>query len=116
MEALEAALGGPMGVKIDGAITAPGQMASHYAPGAPLRLNADGPKDGELFLGFGCGVSDANLSPSSDLREAASNLFAALRDLDVEANGRTIAVASVPETGLGVAINDRLRRAAAPRP
>lgn len=99
-----------------GAVTAPGQLASHYAPRARLRLNASALRDGEAFLGFGPGVSNAtlNLSPSGDLLEAASNLFAALRSLDA-ADAEAIAVAPIPEHGLGEAINNRLRRAAAPR-
>ncbi len=97
----------------------PGQLASHYAPGAAVRLNATNVAPGEALLAFGpSGPMHAgptiNLSPSSDLREAASRLFAALRELD--ASGvRGIAVMPVPETGLGAAINDRLRRAGAPR-
>ncbi len=96
---------------------APGRLASHYAPRAPLRLNATEPRRGEAWLGFGPGgpeedgVSVINLSPSGNLVEAAARLFAGLRTLDASgADG--IAVAPVPETGLGLAINDRLRRAA----
>jgi L-threonylcarbamoyladenylate synthase len=106
--------GGLLHSSDDQRITAPGQLASHYAPGAALHLNAE-PSDGALFLGFGPGEADLNLSPTGDLREAAANLFAHLRALDKVANGRPIAVAPVPETGLGAAINDRLIRAAAPR-
>ncbi|MFW8595583.1 L-threonylcarbamoyladenylate synthase [Cribrihabitans neustonicus] len=94
-------------------LTAPGQLLSHYAPGAPVRLNAKEPAAGELFLGFGPGPCDLNLSETSDLAEAAANLFGHLHRLD--AMGLPIAVAPVPEHGLGAAINDRLRRAAAPR-
>ena len=93
---------------------APGQLASHYAPSAVLRLNAAGPEAGEVFLGFGSEGADLDLSPSGDLTEAAANLFAYLRQLDARTEGR-IAVARVPERGLGRAINDRLARAAAPR-
>ncbi len=96
-------------------ITAPGQLASHYAPTAPVRLNADAPRQGELFLGFGPGDADLNLSPTEDLTEAAANLFGHLRALDARADGKVIAVAPVPNRGLGIAINDRLGRAAAPR-
>ncbi|MFK7945614.1 MAG: L-threonylcarbamoyladenylate synthase [Paracoccaceae bacterium] len=96
-------------------ITAPGQMESHYAPSSQLRLNARDSLVEELILGFGPMTCDLNLSASADLREAAANLFAHLRALDAMARGRPIAVAPVPEVGLGVAINDRLRRAAAPR-
>ena len=93
---------------------APGQLASHYAPEAPLRLNAKGPEPGELMLGFGAVDCDLNLSGSGDLIEAAANLFRHLHDLDARASNG-IAVSPVPDHGLGRAINDRLRRAAAPR-
>jgi L-threonylcarbamoyladenylate synthase len=99
------------------AISAPGMLLSHYAPDAHIRLNT-APRPGEAYLAFGpaepfAGVT-RNLSASGDLHEAARNLFAMLHELD--ASGvTTIAVAPIPETGLGEAINDRLRRAAAPR-
>ncbi|GGC99329.1 L-threonylcarbamoyladenylate synthase [Aquisalinus flavus] len=98
-----------------GTILAPGMMESHYAPKALLRLNATAPETGEAFLGFGATTAPGalNLSPSGDLTEAAANLFAFLHRLDDTAN--RIAVAPIPDTGLGIAINDRLRRAAAPR-
>lgn len=91
----------------------PGMLARHYAPTAKLRLNAAAPEPGEAFLAFGPGApaEALNLSQSGDLREAAANLFAYLRRLDTEAE--RIAVAPIPEAGLGEAINDRLRRAAA---
>lgn len=99
---------------------APGMLASHYAPSVPLRLEATGIVPGENLLAFGplppwVGAAGAlrNLSPVGDLREAATNLFAALREL--EALGRPIAAMPVPHVGLGEAINDRLRRAATPR-
>ncbi|MDZ4311991.1 MAG: L-threonylcarbamoyladenylate synthase [Cypionkella sp.] len=96
---------------------APGQLASHYAPGAPVRLNAETALPGEVRLGFGAGASDLNLSPSGNLIEAAANLFHLLREADHLAQpGQRIAIAPIPEQGLGRAINDRLRRAAAPRP
>ncbi len=96
--------------------SAPGQLASHYAPNKTLRLNALEIDQGEVLLGFGPGGAGAhNLSPHGDLIEAAANLFAMLRVLDA-APGRAIAVAPIPEMGLGRAINDRLRRAAAARP
>ena len=96
--------------------SSPGQLASHYAPRARLRLNAGMVQDDELLLGFGPVANAAlNLSPSGDLREAAANLFAMLRALDDRAQGNGIAVTSIPSNGLGEAINDRLRRAAAPR-
>lgn len=99
---------------------APGQFASHYAPRSAVRLNVDFPDEGEVWLGFGAIASglkpQLNLSPDGDLEEAARNLFDYLRRLDFEAGevGR-IAVAPIPHTGLGLALNDRLRRAAAPR-
>ena len=98
------------------AITAPGQLASHYAPRAAVRLNATRVDDGEVLLGFGAGAEGAtlNLSPCGDTVEAAANLYRMLRELDASAAG-TIAVSPIPDTGLGEAINDRLRRAAAPR-
>jgi L-threonylcarbamoyladenylate synthase len=93
-------------------IEAPGQLASHYAPSKPLRLNASSAEDGEYLIGFGPIAGDANLSPSGDLVEAAARLFDLLHEADASDKPR-IAVAPVPEEGLGVAINDRLRRAAA---
>lgn len=94
-------------------ISAPGQLASHYAPRGTVRLNATHAKDGEHMLGFGPVSGGLSLSESGDLKEAAANLFDHLHKLD--ALGGPIAVAPIPETGLGRAINDRLRRAAAPR-
>lgn len=96
-------------------ISAPGQMASHYAPDARLQLNMDAAPTGALMLGFGKIEGDLNLSPTASLTEAAANLFPHLHKLDA-LGAATIAVAPIPETGLGHAINDRLRRAAAPRP
>ncbi|WP_171175706.1 L-threonylcarbamoyladenylate synthase [Ruegeria sp. HKCCD8929] len=95
------------------ALTAPGQLLSHYAPDASVRLNAGAPQGDEVLLGFGDMVCDLNLSPKGHLPEAAANFFAALHELDE--TGRPIAVAPIPDHGLGAAINDRLRRAAAPR-
>jgi L-threonylcarbamoyladenylate synthase len=94
----------------------PGRLLSHYAPTLPVRLEAASAGPGEALLGFGpAAPKDAlNLSPTGDLQEAAANLFAMLRQLD-DPRHRAIAVMPVPDTGLGVAINDRLRRAAAPR-
>jgi L-threonylcarbamoyladenylate synthase len=94
---------------------APGQLASHYAPEAPLRLEAVTADAGEVWIGFGPFGRDPalNLSPSGDPVEAAARLFHILRLAD--AAGRPVAVAPVPDRGLGRAINDRLRRAAAPR-
>ncbi|WP_415405306.1 L-threonylcarbamoyladenylate synthase [Tateyamaria sp. SN3-11] len=106
------AITGPL-ARAGTAITAPGQLASHYAPSSAVRLNANCAQAGEVLLGFGPMQSDLNLSASGDLVEAAANLFGHLHRLD--AMQRPIAVAPVPDCGLGRAINDRLRRAAAPR-
>jgi L-threonylcarbamoyladenylate synthase len=94
--------------------TSPGMLKSHYAPGAKLRLNATRAEPGEPFLGFGDQACDINLSASANLTRAATRLFAALRDLDAR-HPKAIAVAPIPNEGLGEAINDRLQRAAAPR-
>ena len=99
--------------------TAPGQLLSHYAPKARVRLNARDVRPDEALLAFGPDVPATggrviNLSPSGDLTEAAANLFAALRTLDAS-GAPGIAVMPIPEHGLGEAINDRLQRAAAPR-
>jgi L-threonylcarbamoyladenylate synthase len=95
-------------------IRSPGQLESHYAPRAALRLNAREKEIGEVLLGFGPSPgARLNLSPTGDLKEAAANLFAMLHELDRQ--GSRIAVAAIPDTGLGEALNDRLRRAAAPR-
>ncbi|MDZ4370057.1 MAG: Sua5 family C-terminal domain-containing protein, partial [Phenylobacterium sp.] len=91
----------------------PGRLALHYAPDAPVRIEAETARDGEILLGFGRGAGDPrwSLSPSGDLREAAANLFRRLREADRE-KPAGIAVAPIPTEGLGEAINDRLRRAA----
>lgn len=121
VEAIEEALGQKLVLPDNEKITAPGQLKSHYAPNATLRLNAGKPEN-EAWLGFGPNEHDVpslNLSPSGDLREAAANLFAYLRKLDQMATENAlskIAVAPIPMHGLGTAINDRLERAAAPRP
>lgn len=93
-------------------VEAPGQLASHYAPSKPLRLNVTEPRPDEFLVGFGSIAGDANLSAGSDLTEAAARLFDLLHQADASAKTR-IAVAPVPDDGLGAAINDRLRRAAA---
>ncbi|MBX9786438.1 MAG: threonylcarbamoyl-AMP synthase [Alphaproteobacteria bacterium] len=113
-EELEAVIG-PIQMHDSDTIKAPGMMKSHYAPHLPLRLNALGPQPGEAFLAFGpTAQSDLNLSITGELQEAAANLFKMLRLLDqMEFTG--IAVASIPMQGLGLALNDRLQRAAAPR-
>ena len=121
LEQIEALIG-PVALHQAGdPLTAPGQLASHYAPSAPLRLNC-GPEPDAVHLGFGPtaeGIAPAtlNLSPAGDLTEAAANLFHSLREADRLAGplGR-ITVAPIPDHGLGRAINDRLSRAAAPRP
>ncbi len=94
-------------------IKSPGMLTRHYAPSTPIRLNATHVNEGEALLGFGKTELDctANLSATGNLTEAAANLFAMLHDLD-RAGHQGIAVAPIPETGLGQAINDRLRRAA----
>jgi L-threonylcarbamoyladenylate synthase len=109
---IEAAVGVKVRVADGGAIEAPGQLASHYAPGKPLRLGATGAHADEYLIGFGPMVCDMNLSESGDLEEAAARLFAALHDADASVAAR-IAVAAIPEDGIGAAINDRLRRAEA---
>ena len=118
LEALEAALG--QQITSGGSASkpnAPGQLASHYAPAAAVRLNAHAAETGEILVGFGPVRGDLTLSATGDLVEAAAALFHLLREADALAGpGGRIAFAPVPETGLGRAINDRLRRAAAPRP
>lgn len=94
-----------------GSLESPGQLASHYAPAKPLRLNAVFADDNEWLIGFGAIVGDATLSSNGDLSEAAANLFAALHEADASSKER-IAVAPIPHIGLGAAINDRLSRAA----
>ncbi len=122
-EAIEQIIGGPLSeAPHTDNPQAPGMLASHYAPHAPLRLDAPAPEPNEAFLGFGK-VSTGepftlNLSASGDLTEAAANLFAYLHALDriAATHGlKGIAAAPIPMAGLGEAINDRLVRAAAPR-
>jgi L-threonylcarbamoyladenylate synthase len=116
-EAIELLLGAPLAsAKAAHRGASPGQLASHYAPATPLRLNAARPEPGEAMLTFGpkaldFGGATINLSPSGNLEEAATKLFAALRELD-QLGATAIAVMPIPETGLGEAINDRLQRAA----
>ncbi len=95
-----------------GAIEAPGQLASHYAPGKPVRLDALCAGADEFHIGFGGVTGDVNLSVGGDLVEAAARLYACLHQA-AAAQQPQIAVAPIPETGIGAAINDRLRRAAA---
>jgi L-threonylcarbamoyladenylate synthase len=114
---IEKVLGHPIAVESHSARPhAPGQLLSHYAPHAELRLNAEGPREGEAYLGFGPlhAHGPYTLSAGGDLVEAAANLFRLLHEIDATGVAR-IAVAPVPHHGLGEAINDRLLRAAAPR-
>lgn len=112
-------IAGRLGEPTKDGVQAPGMLASHYAPRARLRLDVHEVRKGEALLAFGPNVPNSsnpicNLSPRGDLAEAAANLFAMLRQLD-QSGVTTIAVMRVPDQGLGEAINDRLRRAAAPR-
>lgn len=114
-EAAEAVLGAPLLPPApEAGITSPGQLLSHYAPSGRVRLGATEPRAGETMVGFGAVHGDLNLSERGDLAEAAARLFTVFHRLD-EMGAKAIAVAPVPEEGLGLAINDRLRRAAAPR-
>lgn len=115
-EQIEAIIG-PVTVGADDpdAPKAPGQLASHYAPGLSVRLNASEARPGEALIGFGPVAGVLNLSKTGDLAEAAANLFAILRQADNATLYKSIAVAPIPEQGIGLAVNDRLRRAAAPR-
>ncbi len=121
-EKIEKALGCKLAAPERAAILAPGMTASHYAPDARLRLEAHEIHEGEAALDFGgrltalapAGASVLDLSPRGDLVEAGANLFAYLREID-RLGAAKVAVAHIPERGLGEAINDRLRRAAAPR-
>lgn len=108
-------LGTGYALHVGDAITAPGQLASHYAPAKPLRLGATIAHPGEWLIGYGPVMGDDTLSASGDLTEAAARLFDALHRADA-GERRAIAVAPIPHAGLGVAINDRLSRAAAPQP
>jgi L-threonylcarbamoyladenylate synthase len=117
-QSIEAVLGRPLiDVQPSAPIISPGQTKSHYAPRTPLRLDVTRPQAGEALLAFGPDAPvfagpTINLSPRGDLNEAAMQFFASLRSLD-EAGARAIAVMPIPDHGLGEAINDRLRRAAA---
>ena len=119
-EAIEGVLGAALATSAstDEAPVAPGMLSSHYAPKAMLRLDADAAHPGEALLAFGPAPSFSgttfNLSPRRDLIEAAANLFSHLRALDAS-GAKRIAVMKVPHDGLGEAINDRLKRAAAPK-
>ncbi|WP_404335168.1 L-threonylcarbamoyladenylate synthase [Sphingomonas sp. MMS12-HWE2-04] len=98
-------------VPVGEAVTAPGQLASHYAPSKPLRLNAIAREPGEWLIGFGDIAGDDSLSPSGNLTEAAAKLFDSLHRADA-ASAPRLAIAPIPPHGIGAAINDRLRRAA----
>ncbi len=118
LEALEPLAGRVLRADRDTGIKAPGMLASHYAPGRPLRLDAQTVATDEALLAFGpeplAGAAKTlNLSQAGDTTEAAAKLFAALHELD-RPEFKAIAVMAIPEQGLGAAINDRLRRAAAP--
>lgn len=116
-EQIEAVIGPlVLSTEAEDAPKSPGQLLSHYAPGLPVRLNATQAAPDEALLGFGpVAGQPRSLSASGDLVEAAAALFDALHHLDDPTRYRAIAVAPIPEQGLGLAINDRLRRAAAPR-
>ncbi len=100
------------GMTSTGKIEAPGQLASHYAPGKPVRLGATDAEGDEYLIGFGTVAGHTNLSEAGDLAEAAARLYACLHLAATDTRPR-VAVAPVPEEGIGAAINDRLRRAAA---
>ena len=108
---LIALLGPPMEVR-SARIEAPGQLAQHYSPGKPVRLNASEAAADEFMIGFGPIAGDCNLSPTGDLPEAAAHLYAALHAAAASAHPK-VAVAPIPDRDIGAAINDRLRRAAA---
>ncbi|WP_037293915.1 L-threonylcarbamoyladenylate synthase [Roseobacter sp. CCS2] len=115
VEVLEACLGRPLVASQDpDTLTAPGQLASHYAPQGKVRLNAPYAQEGEVLLGFGPVEAELNLSAAGDLTQAAARLFACLHELDAM-GAKAIAVSPIPDHGLGRAINDRLKRAGAPR-
>ena len=109
---ISAILGSDPGATTSAGIEAPGQLASHYAPGKPVRLNAATGKPDEFLIGFGPIGGDTTLSASGDLAEAAARLYASLHQAAAAPQPR-IAVAPIPEGGIGTALNDRLRRAAA---
>lgn len=93
--------------------TAPGQLLKHYAPQHSLRINAQNKQENEFLIGFGdIEEADLNLSPQGDLKEAAANLFAFMRLADSLCGNKNLAISPIPQNGLGLAINDRIRRAA----
>jgi L-threonylcarbamoyladenylate synthase len=109
---IAAVIGPAVAMPDSGKIEAPGQLASHYAPGKPVRLGAEQALPDEFLIGFGAVAGDTTLSASGDLAQAAARLYAALHEAAAAPHPR-IAVAPIPDTGIGTAINDRLRRAAA---
>ena len=109
-EQIEAVIGTLAEAQAD-AKRSPGRLARHYSPKAPVHLNVSRPEPGEAYLAFGPGEHRWNLSPAGDLRQAAARLFAYLREAD-RTDPSAIAVAPIPNEGLGEAINDRLKRAA----
>ncbi len=109
---LSEVLGPPLDPAPPGLIEAPGQLASHYSPGKPVRLEASSAEPDEFLIGFGPVAGSISLSPSGDLAEAAARLYECLH-VAAAANASRIAVAPIPQTGIGLAINDRLSRAAA---
>lgn len=113
-EQLQALAGKPATKAGSDKIEAPGQLASHYAPSKPVALDARTTRDDEYHIGFGPIAGDRNLSEASDLAEAASQLFAALHEAEASEKPK-IAVAPIPDIGIGLALNDRLRRAASPK-
>ncbi|KAB7613958.1 threonylcarbamoyl-AMP synthase [Amylibacter sp. SFDW26] len=119
VEAVEACLGHAIAKPQDPKTPqSPGQLQSHYAPNAAVRLNATSVESNEVLLGFGADVKGTvlNLSATGDMIEAAANLFAYMRNIDgIAGVEKSIAISPIPMTGLGLAINDRLKRAAAPR-
>ena len=113
-DAIESVIGETVNINNQDKILAPGMMKKHYSPKAKLRINAENISDNEIFIGFGnVDFGELNLSRSGDLAEAASNLYSMIRQCDTyEDQELCIAVAPVPNIGIGIAINDRLRRAA----
>lgn len=109
---ISAILGPPADVMAARGIEAPGQLASHYAPGKPVRLNAQAAGPDEFLIGFGEAAGAVSLSPRGDLAEAAARLYDCLHQAAAAPQSR-IAIAPIPDEGIGAAINDRLRRAAA---
>ncbi len=108
---ISAILGAPAGLVTSDRIEAPGQLASHYAPGKPVRLNASTARPDEFLIGFGPVAGAISLSPAGDLAEAAARLYDCLHQAAAASQPR-IAIAPIPDEGIGNAINDRLRRAA----